>query len=299
MRITNQMMTQSALSNLQANMKRLAILQEQASTGKRISMPEDDPSGTQRAMGYRARIKAADTLLDTLGLSDDWLTATDDALSNLTTSLTSAETAALKGANETLGEDELQALAAEVDGILEQVVDLSNTRWGDQYLFSGFKTDRAAFVATRDPDSDQITGVTYQGDDGAIMREVESGSEIAINVTGDSLFTDVVSALINLRDALQADSFVVDDVTAALTAVQDQMDEVLDVQAAVGTKLIRIEMATTRTEARQLELEDLLSETEDADLAEVIVLLTQQQTVYESALNVNAQMLETSLLDYL
>jgi flagellar hook-associated protein 3 FlgL len=293
------MMSQTALANMQANLRRLAILQDQASTTKRISVPEDDPSGTQRAMGYRARIKNTETLLGSLMLSDDWLSATDEALTHLTTALTSAETAALKGANEAMGEDERRALAGSVDGILEDVVDLANTRHGDQHLFSGFRTDRAAFVETRDPGSGQITGVTYQGDDGAIIHEVESGSEIAINVTGDSVFTDVISALIDLRDALQAGTFVAEDVAAALTAVQDQMDEVLDVQAAVGTKLVRVGSSETRTEGRQTELEALLSQTEDADMGEVIVKLTQQQLVYESALNVNAKMLNMSLLDYL
>jgi flagellar hook-associated protein 3 FlgL len=300
MRISNQMMSQTALSNLQASLKRMAVLQDQASSGKRIRLPEDDPAGTQRAMGYRASISGCDTLLDSLGLTDDWLSATSDALDSLTDLLTDAETVATKGANETLSEDELASLAAEIDGHLEEVVDLANTRSADgQYLFSGFKTNQAALIETRDATTGQITGVTYQGDSGTIMRDLESGSQVAINVTADSVFTDVISAFINLRDALQADTFNVDDVTAALTAVQEQMDAVLDVQAAVGSKMVRVDSATTRTEDRQTELTALLSETEDADMAEAIVKLTNEQTIYQSALNVNAQMLGMSLLDYL
>jgi flagellar hook-associated protein 3 FlgL len=46
-------------------------------------------------------------------------------------------------------------------------------------------------------------------------------------------------------------------------------------------------------------MKELLSNAEDADMAEVVTDLNNQKYIYQAALNVNAQVLRTSLLDYL
>lgn len=299
MRITHQMLSQRALEGMQANMKRLADLQEQAATTKRIHRPADDPFAVEQSMGFRSRIQTGEALLDNIALSKNWLNATDQALGDLTTLLSRAEALALKGASEQLGPDERRSLATELEGMLEQAIGISNTRHGDQYLFAGFKTDRPPFQETRDPASGLITAVTYVGDQGAILREVEPGVDIAVNVPGDQVFSNVFTQLMNLRTALTADPFVVDDVTTALTGLKGEMNRTLDLQAGIGTKIIRTEMAANRAEAQLTGLQELLSKTEDADMAEVISKMSEQQFVYQTALAVNAQMLKMSLMDYL
>lgn len=299
MRITQQMLYQTALNDLQASLQQLAKLQTQAATGKRINRPGDDPFATEKALSFRARIQAGESALHSINMSLDWLTATEKALGDLGDILTRTEALALRGASESLGADGREALATEVDGILEQVVGIANTRHNDQYLFSGFQTDAAPFDITRDPTTGQITTATYVGDAGRIERKVEPGSTMAINVVGDSLFGDAFAALIDLRDGLQAGTFNVDDVAAAMTDVQTARDAAFDVRAAVGTKIRRLDTTAERLASRQTDLRALLSQFEDADLTEVISRLTQQQFLYQSALAVSGQVLKTSLIDFL
>jgi flagellar hook-associated protein 3 FlgL len=217
----------------------------------------------------------------------------------MSTLLTRAKALALRGATETQGPDERQALAVEVEGMLEQAISIGNTRHGDDYLFSGFKINTAAFDIVRDPVTGSITSTTYNGDAGLIMREAEPGTDVAINLAGDPLFSDIFDNLIELRDALQAAPFVVDDVTAAMTDLEAAADRILDGQAAIGTKARRLEATADRTDAAQISLMQLLSKAEDADMAEVVSQLSQQQFVYQSALAVNAQVLRMSLLDFM
>ena len=299
MRITQQMLSQMALNGMQTNLQRLSKLQQQASSTKRISQPSDDPAGTERALSLRSEIKNAQTLLDSLGATGEWLDATSTALGSMGDLLSDVHTKALTGANETMGEDERASLAATIDGYLEEAIGLANTRYGDEYVFSGFKVDAAPFEVTRDPVTDQITGITYVGDDGAIVREIEPGTDAAINVVGEEIFGDAVATLIQLRDALQTDPFIVDDVSATLTEIKDRMNEFLDEQARVGAQISRVENTTTRLETSQINLRELLSSTEDADMSEVLVQLTQQQYAYQAALNVTGSVLQMSLLDFL
>jgi flagellar hook-associated protein 3 FlgL len=231
-------------------------------------------------------------------MSSDWLNTTDQALSDMNTLLMRGQDLALQGANETLGSDGRQALASEIDGILEEAVALGNTCHGDNYIFSGFKVDQPTFIANHDANG-MITSVTYQGDNGQIMREIEPGINMGINVQGDQAFSSIYDTLINLRDTLKANPFAVGDTNAKVTDIQGQMDNLSDLQAAVGTKVRRLENTASRVETAQIGLQELLSKTEDADMAEVISQLNQQQFVYQAALAVNGRTLSMSLLDFL
>ena len=115
----------------------------------------------------------------------------------------------------------------------------------------------------------------------------------------DDLFSDAMNTIISLREALQADPFDTDAMSATLTDVEDALDTVSGQLAVVGAKMARVTDATTRLETSQVNLKGLLSEVEDADLAEVAVLLTEQQLVYETALEVTGSIMQMSLLDFL
>jgi flagellar hook-associated protein 3 FlgL len=299
MRITQNMVNQMALNGLQTNMERMSKLQEQAVTSKRINQPEDDPSGVEQALAFRARLNSGDALLKSLSATMDWLNATDKALGDMAELMTRSQSLALRGSNDTLGADERQSLAAEVDGLLEESVGVGNTRHGDQYLFAGFKVDTAPFEVVRDPVSERITSAAYVGDSGLMMREAEPGTDVAINIIGDPLFSDTIATLVELRDALMADPFVANDVSDALSDIKDQENLFLNQQASTGAAISRMESTSDRLESAQIGLRELLSKTEDADMAEVISQLAQQQYVYQTALEMNGQILRLSLLDFL
>ena len=297
MRITQQLLNQSALNGMQTNLRRVKTLQEQAVTSKKVNRPEDDPFAVEQTLGFRSRIKASVTARQNIAMSQDWLNATDKALGDISDLLTRTRSLALKGASDTMGPDERQALATETEGIIEQAIAIGNTRHGDHYLFAGFQVDTQPF--SRNPATGAITSTTYSGDNGQIVREVEPGTDMVINTPGDPLFTDVFNTVISLRDALQASPFEASDVASVAADLETQLDNVLDVQAATGTKVRRLEASSDRMEASEVGLRELLSKAEDADMAEVASQLNQQQFVYQTALAVNGQILRTSLLDYL
>jgi flagellar hook-associated protein 3 FlgL len=298
MRITQNMLNQSALNGMQSNLKRLSTLQRQAVTTKRISKPEDDPFAVEQSLGFRTRLKANETSLNNIGMSNDWLNATDAALGNLDTVLTRAKSLAIQGANETLGNEGRQALAAEVNGLLEQTLAIANTNHGNHYIFSGFKVDTQPFTATRLANGWADT-LNYQGDSGQIIREVEPGIDMTVNVTGDTQFNNVFSTLKDLRDALAATPFDSNNVSVTMDPIITELDNTLNTQAIIGTKVRRLAATEERLHASGVGIESLLSKAEDADMAEVVSDLNQQKFIYETALAVNGQVLRRSLLDFL
>ena len=56
MRITNKMMTNNALYNISNNKTLLSNLEQQYSTGKKITKPSDDPIVAVRALKFRTNL---------------------------------------------------------------------------------------------------------------------------------------------------------------------------------------------------------------------------------------------------
>ena len=293
MRITNAMITDSMLESLRGNQERVEKLHRQLTTGKKLTRPSDDPASVGRALAYRAGIAQGDQYIRTMDASLTWLNATDSTLDSAIKGLQRGRELAVQGANDTLGTQQQQAIAAEVDQILNQMIQLGNSSLRGQRLFAGLKTDTNPFTAVGTP----ATSVTYTGDTSQMLREIDVGSTIAINVPGSAVFPSTFSALIKLRNDLNAGntSAVKTDISGLDTA----FDDILGVRADVGARINRIEAARERQEDLQVRMKDLSSKTEDVDLEEAISQFAVEQTAYQSALAAGAKAVQPSLLDYL
>ncbi len=293
MRISMQWMVDRTIANIAMNLEKLVALQEQAASGKRLLRPEDDPAGVRRAISLRAGLAATQRYLDNIQDSDDWMSATDAALGHIADLMTKALTLAEKGASDTVSADERRAMAAEVDQLLQEAISTGNTRLTDRYIFAGFRTTTQPFTLVPGP-PDQVI---YNGDSGQIRREIEPGETVTVNVTGDTAFPAVFQQLIGLRDDLLANDRAA--VQARISQLQAAQQGVLDVQATVGARQSHLSGASERLEGMKLMLTDLLSRVEDADMAETIVRLTEQETVYQAVLQASASAIPPSLWSFL
>jgi flagellar hook-associated protein 3 FlgL len=74
---------------------------------------------------------------------------------------------------------------------------------------------------------------------------------------------------------------------------------VITARTEVGARTNRLETASSRLGELEEATTSLLSETEDADMAKTLVDASTQQAVYESALRAGANIVQSSLLDFL
>ncbi|MGI6207296.1 MAG: flagellar hook-associated protein FlgL [Anaerolineae bacterium] len=308
MRITHRMLVRTALDDLRSGMARMARYQEQLATGKAIHRPSDDPFGIQRSIRFRSELQALEVCQRNIGLAKDWVNATDVALEKLTDVLISAQNLALRGADDSVGTEARQAAGMEAAQLLGSALQCANSGGYGRYLFAGYKIDRPPFVgldAASNPTEDpaEIVAVQYKGDAGEIERELEPGVSLRINIDGQVPWLDpsnpdsVFPLLIDLRDALCSGDG--DAVRAVLGRFEDVLQTVTTAWATVGAKAQRLTMAQDKLEAVSLGLKELLSKTEDVDMAEAVVNSSQAAAVQQAALQVNARILPVSLLDYL
>lgn len=300
MRVTGNMITNQIIENLNIDLARLSKVNDQVTTGKRISQPSDDPLGTQRVVNIEEALAGIDQFQRNAGFVTNWVTSSESALSGVAQAITQATTLATRGANDpTLNTEEMNALADEVNGLLEQVVAASNTKLEGKTIFGGYQTQTDAFTTT--VVGGEITAVAYNGDSGVEQVEIDTGLTVNKNVAGDAAFLtgmDVFQTLIDLRDALRADNQV--GVSAGITNTQTAHQQVLDQVSLLGNKTNMLEMAGENISEKKIGLIKLSSELADVDMPEAIVEMQTAQNVLDAALQSSARILQQrSLMDFL
>ncbi len=292
MRITHRMVADTTVRNLRNNLTRLESLHNSITTGKAISRPSDDPVGVARTLTYTSDLAAGEVFLRTIDSSMSWMSATDDALAEAGALLQRAREQAVQGANGALTPDDMKAIGAEIDNLHQQMIVNGNASLRGQRLFAGEQVDSDPFTLTV-----ASPGYTYNGDTGTMRREYDVNAYLTINTPGEATFGPAMTALVNLRDHLNAGNTT--DVSNDLTAIDAAMDAILSARAEVGAKMNRVEAAQGRQELLQVNLEGLRSKSEDTDMVEAISKFSIQETVYKASLEVGGKSIQPSLLDFL
>lgn len=293
MRVTHRMIIDNAIRSMSESLQKLSDLQSQASSGKKFTQSSENPRASRSALALRSNLNANQSYLDTIHAADEWMTASQNALEDLNDLAMKGLNKALTGVSETNSESR-SALAAELDTYLNAAVAAANTKYQDNYLFSGFQLKTKPFeLVSGSPDT-----VTYAGDSGSIQRQIGPDQTMTVNFDADQVITPMFEALIAARDALQAD-----DTTAIQTAVEDlraAQQGINDQGADTGMLINQLEDSTIYLEETQTALEKLLSREEDIDLVEVISQLRHQETVYQTTLEIGHRTMATmNLFDLL
>jgi flagellar hook-associated protein 3 FlgL len=287
MRITSAMLSTDAVRQLQANIQRLARSQEQVSTTRRLNRPSDDPAETRAAVKVRDSLAELDQFARNIDVADRTLSATDAALSAAGDIVQRARELAIQGANGSLSPTDRQSLGVEVDQLLNALLEQANAKSAGSYLFSGFRTDIAPYATP--------TGA-YLGDAGVILARTAPNTQVQTNVTADVAFAPALLALDALRTELTAGT----QVSAATIGLMDVGQEsLLSSRALTGARQNRLADTRAYLDNGILAARTLQSDLEDADMAQAISDMSSRQASYQAALKVNAQVLQTSLLDLL
>ncbi|MBM4065394.1 MAG: flagellar hook-associated protein 3 [Planctomycetes bacterium] len=299
-RITQESLNRTTLSNINLNYKKIQAIQEKLSSGKQINRPSDDPSGTRKVLGLRAEELQVQQFLDNTETAKEQINYTSNTLESLEELFSKIKNLAIQAGNDTLGQSDRNIIANELDELLESVLQNANTDNNGRYIFSGTKTLTSAFTATRDS-SGNITSVSYNGNNEEIKYQIGPNTFIQVNLPGGKLFQDnkAFSTLISLRDALKASTFD----SAAFSSLRNTFDTAKNALSTeitkFGAKANRLEMTTNSLENSQTALKELISYTEDADVASLVVNLQHQENVLQSSLKTGAMVIQQTLLDFL
>ncbi|MBO5488893.1 MAG: hypothetical protein J5972_03200 [Eubacterium sp.] len=142
MRVTNTMMRNNSMLNMQKNKVSYNKYLQQYNTQKKIQRPSDDPTIAVRALKYRTTLSEIDQYLSNVDDAMSWMDATETVLKDidgrLDTMITDCTQAATGTVNSKDRENLVKQLRESASYIFEQD---ANQDYAGRYLFTGFRTD--------------------------------------------------------------------------------------------------------------------------------------------------------------
>ncbi len=303
MRITNRMLCNNVLKNINRNLENMSRRQEQMSSGKSVNRPSDGPITVARILAFQTSLAADQQYRTNMEDAQGWVDTSERALDMATATLHRAKDLAVTGANSTQPQASMEAMAEEVGQLLEELLQVANTSYGGRFLFGGSNT-------TSEPFSLNDGVVSYQGNENSLDWEIAPRVTMGVNAHGKEVFLDALDTdadgvadmsifelLQELKEALaNGDHQAVGE---TLNRFEPAIDHLLAFRAVLGAKSNRLEMAISRLEDSQTNLTKTMSLLEDIDLAEIVMYYKSLANVYQASLATGTMVLQPSLIDYL
>jgi flagellar hook-associated protein 3 FlgL len=289
-RISTSWLYHTTERQLMDNLERLYAAEEAVVTGKKLRRPGDGPAAFTRCMNYKSMERTLGQYERNISSSQAYLAEAESSLQSMTHLLTRAKELAMQGASGGLDAETLAGNAIEIGSLYDQMLSLSNALWpggagsGARHIFSGFKSDQAAF----DP-----SGV-YQGDQGAYQVEIAPGEWMTIGLVGSDVFqgdVDVFGVMQTLQTALEngdADGIqsTLDDLDRAIWQTSLGLSE-------IGARVNRLDQAAIRLEDIEISVRTFISQEEDVDLIQAASELTRYEQALSASISATQVILST------
>jgi flagellar hook-associated protein 3 FlgL len=307
-RITTGTLVNNSLYYLGQQSATLATLTDQASSGNRILKPSDDPFGTVTVLAADSQNQRLGAYLSDINSATNTLNTSVSALTQVSNDLTQASTIATEAANSSNDSTAFESLAQEVDGLINQVISLANTKENGQYLFAGTATASAPFsVATTDAQGRPLT-VAYSGSTQRGQVITGEGQTVDTTYDGAQVFQssgqDVFQALVTLRDTLRNTAgLTTNQQVAALSqqigTIASARQGVLSATGEQSVSLQSLGALQSRVQSLQTTAQQRASSVRSADLPTVLVNLQAQENAYQVSLAVAGRIFDQNLLTFL
>jgi flagellar hook-associated protein 3 FlgL len=276
------------------------------SSGLKVQQPSDDPAAVEDILQIQNEIAMDQQVQTNLTSVQSNLSSADSALQTAVQAVQSAISLGTEGASATATAEERSTLAQQVSGVLQTLVDISDTQVNGHYIFSGDQDTRASYqVDAAQPEGVQnliSTNSTVQVVDssGASIPVAEGAQQIfdAQNPGGTPAAGNVFNAVNSLLTSLQNNDQAgiassIDLLNSANTYLSQQ-------DAFYGATENRVTAATNLAQQFQTQEQADLSQVRDADIPSLATELTLEQTQQQASLSVESTVLQMKgLFSYL
>lgn len=290
-RITSGMLTTTAQRNLASAQAQLARLQDQGSSGARLTKPSDDPAATASALRVRAEQRANQVYSRNADDALGWLSRIDTSLGTSTDLLNRVRDLTVQGSNDkVLPQESREALASEIDQLKGALLQQANSEYLGRNLFAANSLADGAFDGSYD-----FTGVA-----GTTMeRRIGADASVQIDVDGAAAFGTGATSVFALLDSISADLRAGNPVSSRIEDIDGFLSSITTQRAVAGSRYSQVERGKELLTVSSNDLEARRSALEDADLGQVIIDLKMQEVAYQAALSVTARAVPPTLLDFL
>lgn len=259
LRITGGLRQNLFLQTYYANMKRMTQAELEISTGRRLNTPSDDPIGTRIALNYENALKKNEQYVSNIQKTSGELAYVDGALDDVSLIVTEAREILLGLVGEPGNADIRENAAIQIGELLDELVSIANSKYGDNYVFGGYGTTNTPF------EMDDESNVRYKGTDDHIKSLVADGVLMDISIPGSDVFGSLLARIGS------------DDLSPAISGATKLEDLNLVAGKTGGVRPGTIEVNVTGAGLARIDL------SEAEDLQDVVNLINQETSGFATA----------------
>jgi flagellin-like hook-associated protein FlgL len=163
-------------TGLQSNMDAIYNDNAKLASGKKLNKPSDDPAAMYTIINGKAQLQSIEGYQNAISGATLLLNAASTSLSSIGSLIADAKQAGAN-AKDALPAD-LEQYSAFLSNYLQSVIGIANTKVGQSYIFSGYKTNQPAVNAT--------TGM-YQGTSDRVSTQINSGVNLDVGFAGNEV----------------------------------------------------------------------------------------------------------------
>ena len=293
----NPNMVPDILADLQQSQTAVNVALQEVATGKSVEVPSDNPAASADMVQNTIETANVDQYTQNVSTMLSMVQTADSSLGTVVNSLTQAISLGTEGANGTNNTANMQAIATQVQGILQSVVSQANTSYQGTYLFGGTETSSAPYTAN----SSSPSGYAYNGNSDSNSVAVGDDMNVQVNLPGSQIFSnsssDVIGSLSSLVSALQSGNS--SQIQTATTAVSTALNYVAQQRVFYGNAESQLNLQETSLQQETVNLTSQQSSLIDVNEAQAATELSQAETTDNAAEAAAAKVLPDTLLDFL
>ena len=306
MKISSNQYYEVLTKQLARQQESIGELQTQLATGKKTAVPSSDIESSLEGLSIKSVLQRQSAYETNLSYVRDRLTIEESVVTSFQDYVYRLKDLAITASSGTYSDDDIGFMKAEAEGVLEELISLSNSRDSqNSYLFSGTSTNIQPFQKQADG------SIAYKGNSAELKIQVDSGYEVKINSSGANLAGQIErtnqngnTQNINLFEV--ARDFIAALGTNTKADISRSIDEFDELGNQVGGQIANLGIRQNLLEER-LEIieekktvyEQLLSNIEDTDYSEAITSLSSDMLALEAAQNTFAKVTQMSLFNFL
>jgi flagellar hook-associated protein 3 FlgL len=306
MRVTQNMMSNIFVRNLQKQTEAMLQRQEQLASQKRINRPSDDPAGMARVLDGRSSLAAIDQYVENIKQGKSRLEITEATLEQVDDLVQQAGDLAKANSGEEITAEQREFAAENIKEIYDHIMQLANSKFGGRYMFAGYQTDQAPF--TRDADGTASTAddytAAYNGDSGSFQIPIADNVKVSVDADGRNYFQDGASGGVDIFGQLEALINGLENAdTTQIQATVDPLEaahvQVMNKRSEGAPQQYRLEASEQYWTHFKSKVQEAIGRDEDADITRVAVELNNLKTAYETSMAAAAKIIQRGLVDFL
>ncbi len=302
-------------------------LQNEISSGLQIMSPQDNPGGMVNVLSYNNSTALVTQYNSNVNIASNIGSLASSTITNAMKVVNQASSLAVEMANGTNTPSNNQAAAQQVEQMINELTQYADTSYNGQNLFTGtnlnlssaYSTSSASYSATTASGATQPVSYkvyTYQGTDTNQNYQITQNETVTPTLTADAIFgndpastsstptTSVPSGLISVLSLFKSElenNVFQQNSAPVIQGIQNGLSSMTAAQATIGTVTERLNEQQTSYQTVLTNISQLLSQTQDVNVAKAMTNLTQAQESYQATLEASSNItsLTPMLLQYL